>query len=113
MARDMAIELQPHDVCSESLWQGLTLTERALRNLENIEGLKGRAATRPEDACSPEFPGKVIVAMATDPQVMQLSGGTHITAELATRYGIRDIDDKVVPSLREQRGAPIWQPISE
>ena len=32
MARDMAIELQPHDVASLSLWQGLTFTERAQRN---------------------------------------------------------------------------------
>ena len=29
MARDMAIELQPHNVASLSLWQGLTYTERA------------------------------------------------------------------------------------
>jgi len=28
MARDMAIELQPHNVVSLSLWQGLTFTER-------------------------------------------------------------------------------------
>ena len=33
MARDMAIELQPHQVASVSLWQGLTMTERAQRNL--------------------------------------------------------------------------------
>ncbi len=33
MARDMAIELQPYHVASLSLWQGLTFTERAQRNL--------------------------------------------------------------------------------
>ena len=32
MARDMAIELKPHNVASISLWQSLTLTERAIRN---------------------------------------------------------------------------------
>ncbi len=113
MARDMAIELEPHDVCSLSLWQGLTLTELAKHNLENIAGLKGRAATRPEDACTPEFPGRVIAALAADPDVMRHSGGTHITAELAETYGITDIDGKVIPSLRERRGAPIWMPIRE
>jgi hypothetical protein len=29
MARDMAIELEPHNVASISLWQGFTFTERA------------------------------------------------------------------------------------
>jgi NAD(P)-dependent dehydrogenase (short-subunit alcohol dehydrogenase family) len=33
MARDMAIELKPHNVCSLSLWMGLTFTERAERAL--------------------------------------------------------------------------------
>src|SRR5215831_6938235 len=46
MARDMAIELKPHNVCSISLWQGLTMTERAERNLATIPGLKGGAATK-------------------------------------------------------------------
>jgi hypothetical protein len=113
MARDMAIELEPHNVCSISLWQGLTLTELAQRNLANIPGLKGRSATRPEDACTPEFPGRMIAALAADPEVMRHSGGTHITAELARDYGITDIDGKVIPSLRERRGSPIWKPIRE
>lgn len=33
MARDMAVELKPYNVASISLWQGLTFTERANRNL--------------------------------------------------------------------------------
>ncbi|MBK9467899.1 MAG: SDR family NAD(P)-dependent oxidoreductase [Gammaproteobacteria bacterium] len=87
MARDMAIELKPYNVASISLWQGLTLTELAQRNLANIPGLKDGTATRPKDACSPEFPGRVIAALAGDPDVMRHSGGTHITAELAREYG--------------------------
>ena len=113
MARDMAIELKPHDVASISLWQSLTLTERAIRNLDNIPGLKGRSATRPQDACTPEFPGRVIAAVAADPNGMRHSGGTFITAELAQDYGVTDIDGKVIPSLRELRGSPIWKPIGE
>ncbi len=111
MARDMAVELKPHGVASISLWQGLTFTERAERNLASIAGLKGRAATRPEDGCSPEFPGLVIAALANDPKLMQRSGGTFITAELARDYGITDIDGKTIPSLRATRGAPIWNPV--
>ena len=111
MARDMAIELKPHHVASVSLWQGLTLTERAERNLARIPGLKDGAATRPTDGCSPEFPGRVIVAMAGDPDIMRHSGGTFITAEIAKQYGVTDVDGREIPSLRETRGAPVWQPV--
>jgi hypothetical protein len=42
---------------------------------------------------------------------MNRSGATFITAELAQDYGVTDIDGKIIPSLREQRGSPIWQAI--
>lgn len=111
MSRDMGVELKPHNIASVSLWQGLTLTERAERNLATIAGLKEGAATRPQDGCSPEFPGRVIVAMASDPDVMRHSGGTFITAEMASTYAIKDIDGREIPSLRAVRGAPIWSPV--
>jgi 4'-phosphopantetheinyl transferase EntD len=44
---------------------------------------------------------------------MKRSGGTFITAEVAKDYGITDIDGKVIPTLRGERGAPIWQPIAQ
>lgn len=111
MARDMAIELKPHAVASVSLWQGLTFTERAERNIANNPAMKQSVVTNPLVGCSPEFPGRVIVALAADPEVMRRSGATFITAELAQDYGVTDIDGKVIPSLREQRGSPIWQAI--
>jgi NAD(P)-dependent dehydrogenase (short-subunit alcohol dehydrogenase family) len=113
MARDMAIELAPYAIASLSLWQGLTFTERAQRNLANRPEMKQLTVTNPLIGCTPEFPGRVIAALAADPDVMKRSGGTFITAELAQDYGITDIDGKVIPSLRAQRGAPIWQPIAE
>ncbi len=113
MARDMAIELQPHRVASLSLWQGLTFTERAQRNLTRNPEMTEATVTNPAVGCSPEFPGRVIAALASDPEVMKRSGGTFITAEVARDYGITDIDGKVVPSLRAERGAPIWRPIAE
>jgi NAD(P)-dependent dehydrogenase (short-subunit alcohol dehydrogenase family) len=113
MARDMAIELQPHGVASISLWQGLTMTERATRNLANDPGMTQATVTDPAVGSSAEFPGLVIVALATDPGVMRRSGGTFITAELADDYGITDVDGRRIPSLRAQRGAPIWKPIVE
>jgi NAD(P)-dependent dehydrogenase (short-subunit alcohol dehydrogenase family) len=113
MARDMAIELRPHGIASLSLWQGLTLTERAQRNLANIPHLRGAPSTTLSDGSTPEHPGRVIAALIQDPDLMKRSGGTFITAEVAQDYGITDIDGKTIPSLREKRGAPIWQPIGE
>jgi len=111
MARDMAIELKPHNVASLSMWLGLTFTERAERNLGRNPAMKSQTVTNPLVGSSVEFPGRVIVALATDPNIMQRSGGTFIAAELAREYGVTDIDGNVPPSLREQRGSPIWSPI--
>jgi NAD(P)-dependent dehydrogenase (short-subunit alcohol dehydrogenase family) len=111
MARDMAVELAPHDVASVSLWQGLTLTERATRNLSRNPAMTTQIVTDPAVGCSPEFPGRVIAALATDPNLMARSGGTFITAELAGEYGVTDLGGTVVPSLRAQRGAPLWSPV--
>ena len=113
MARDMAIELKPHSVASLSLWQGLTFTERALRNLGRNPAMKNLTVTKPANGCSPEFPGRVITALANDPDIMNRSGGTFISAEVAQDYGVTDIDGKHIPSLRAERGAPIWRPINE
>ena len=113
MARDMAIELQPHNVASVSLWQGLTMTERAQRNLAARPEMTKSVVTSPAVGCSPEFPGRVIAALATEPDLMNLSGGTFITAELAQRYGVTDIDGRTIPSPRAERGSSIWRPITE
>ena len=51
-------------------------------------------------------------AMLADEKIMRLSGGTFITAEMAQLYNVTDTDGRVIPSLRAERGAPIWQPIS-
>jgi NAD(P)-dependent dehydrogenase (short-subunit alcohol dehydrogenase family) len=111
MARDMAIELKPHNVASISLWLGLTFTERAVRNLEAQPEMKAAIVTSPDVGSSPEFPGRVIAALAGDPKIMERSGATWIAAELALDYGVTDVDGKVPPSLRAQRGSPLYSPI--
>jgi NAD(P)-dependent dehydrogenase (short-subunit alcohol dehydrogenase family) len=113
MARDMAIELEPYNIASLSLWQGLTFTERAERNLRRSPEMTKQTVTDPAVGCSPEFPGRVIAALAADPDMMKRSGGSFITAEVARDYGITDVDGAVIPSLRAERGEPIWRPIVE
>jgi NAD(P)-dependent dehydrogenase (short-subunit alcohol dehydrogenase family) len=111
MARDMAIELKPHAVASISLWLGLTFTERAERALRNNPQMKSQTVTNPAVGSSIEFPGRVIAALAGDPEVMKRSGGTYIAAEIANDYGVTDVDGKVPPSLRAQRGSPLYSPV--
>jgi NAD(P)-dependent dehydrogenase (short-subunit alcohol dehydrogenase family) len=106
MARDMAIELKPHNVTSLSLWQGFTYTERAIENLKKVPGMA--AQLNSAVGSSPEFPGLVIAALLADPNLLEKTGGTFINAELAHLYGITDVDGRVIPSLRDERGAPIW-----
>jgi len=112
MARDMAIELEPHGVASLTLWQGLTLTEKAQDNLARMGDRMTKTITSMQGS-SVEHPGRVIAALAADPAVMKRSGGEFVTAELAQEYGITDVDGSVIASARAKRGSPIWRPISE
>ena len=110
MGRDMAVELKPHNVASVTLWQGLTLTEKAKDNLAKVAEKMTSSITM-QKGSSVEHPGRVIVALACDPQIMKRSGGEFITAELADEYGVTDIDGAPVASMRAVRGAPMWQPV--
>ena len=73
--------------------------------------MKAQTVTNPLVGSSVEFPGRVIAALAKDANVLKRSGGTFIAAELARDYGVTDIDGSTPPSLRAERGAPIWQPV--
>lgn len=111
MTRDMAVELAPHGVAAITLWQGLTLTERARDNLAKVAEKMTRSITG-QKGSSVEHPGRVIAALACDPDLMRRSGGEFITAEIARDYGVTDDDGTWVDSMRAQRGAPIWAPLS-
>jgi hypothetical protein len=110
MSRDMAVELKPHNIAALTLWQGLTMTEKAKDNFAKMAG-KMTASITNQKGSSVEHPGRVIAALATDPDVMQRSGGEFVTAELAQEYGITDVDGTIIPSARATRGSPIWAPI--
>ena len=112
MSRDMAIELEPYNVASLVMWQGLTLTEKARDNLEKM-GDKMTTSITSMHGSTVEHPGRVVAALAADPDIMKRSGGEFVTTELAMEYGITDVDGTVIQSARATRGSPIWQPISE
>lgn len=83
MAADMALELGPHNVASVSLYPGLVRTESVMRAAEHFDLSNSE---------SPQFIGRAIAALATDPKVMEKSGQVLIAAALAQEYGFTDID---------------------
>ena len=84
MAVDMAYELREHGVSSVSLWPGLVRTEGVMR---------GREKEKLPHSESPQFVGRAVAALAADPKILEKSGQILIAAELARKYGFRDIDD--------------------
>ncbi|MFC4127749.1 SDR family NAD(P)-dependent oxidoreductase [Nocardia rhizosphaerae] len=103
MAHDMAVDFRPANVAVVSLWMGLLTTERTLAAFAaNPGAYDGLAAT----AESPEFVGRVIDALARDPQLMTRTGRVLIGAELAVELGVTDTDDRQPPSHRPMLGNP-------
>jgi NAD(P)-dependent dehydrogenase (short-subunit alcohol dehydrogenase family) len=75
----LAHELRPHGVSVVAVFPGFTTTERV--QMAGATGLE-----------SPEYTGRCIAALATDPAVSRRSGGGYRVGELARDYGVTDID---------------------
>lgn len=103
MAADMAVELESTPVTALSLWLGLQKTQRSAL-VGGGDGVDYEAFLNRAE--SPEFTGKIIHALLTDPALKQRNGQTLIGAELALEYGLRDLDGNQPGSLRAQLGAP-------
>jgi dehydrogenase/reductase SDR family protein 1 len=102
LAKDMAIELQSEDICCVSLWPGVVNTERTQQLVAS--GDWGKYVKVPlENAETPQFTGKAVVAIATDPNNMEKSGTYQVVAELADEYNFHDVNGKRPPSIRSLR----------
>ena len=82
LTADAAHELREHEVTVVSLYPGLVRTEAVLAagvfDLTNSE--------------SPEFLGRAVAALASDPYVAQWSGQVVVAAALAEHYRFADVD---------------------
>lgn len=95
LAADMAHDLKPHGITAISLWPGIVRTERILEQIDELPfSLKHSE--------SPEFTGRAVVALATDPDVNRHTGSVQVVAELAELYGFTDIDGSQPRSLRRR-----------
>ena len=85
LTSDMATELRPHGVAVVSVYPGLVRTEKVMEaaaylDLSNSE--------------SPDFVGRAVAALASDPDVLRHSGKVLVAAALANQYGFTDVDGK-------------------
>jgi NAD(P)-dependent dehydrogenase (short-subunit alcohol dehydrogenase family) len=81
LTEQLADDLRPHGVAVVAVAPGWMRLERM--------NLTPEQAARTE---SPEFPGRAIVTLADDPNVLERSGGVYTTPELARAYGFTDVD---------------------
>jgi NAD(P)-dependent dehydrogenase (short-subunit alcohol dehydrogenase family) len=102
-AADMGVDLESHGVAAVSLWLGPQVTERTFAAMKERPDQYGAFLQQAE---TPQFNGRVIHALASDPQVMRFNGKTLITAEIAREYGITEEGGRQPPSYREMLGAP-------
>lgn len=104
MAADMAVELAGTGVTTLSLWPGLVNNERM-----QALGLTEFQGFSLANAETPEFIGRVIVALADDPDLGARSGHTLITAEAALDYGVSDVEGNQPDSHRALfGGGPLY-----
>jgi dehydrogenase/reductase SDR family member 1 len=83
MTADMAVELRPHAVAVVSLYPGLVRTEKVMESAQWLD------LTNSE---SPEFIGRAVTALATDPDVLRHTGKVLVAAAVAKEYGFTEAD---------------------
>ena len=90
LTADMAVELKPHNVTVVSLYPGLVRTEKVMEAAQWLDLSNSE---------SPEFIGRAVAALATDPEVDRHSGKVLVAAALAAEYGFTDVDGKTPRAL--------------
>jgi len=90
LTSDAAHDLQPFNVSVISLYPGLVRTERVMRASEFLDLSNSE---------SPQYIGRVIAALYTDPALKEKSGKTLVAAQLGSEYGISDIDGNIPKPL--------------
>uniref|UniRef100_A0A914BZF0 Dehydrogenase/reductase SDR family member 1 n=1 Tax=Acrobeloides nanus TaxID=290746 RepID=A0A914BZF0_9BILA len=111
MAADMALELKPFGITVVSLWPGTVQTEVSKIMLQ--KDVLHKALGLSKELCeklvangeTPEFVGKSIAALASDPKVLKKTGKIHFTADLAKEYKFTDINGKLPPHMRSVSSA--------
>jgi dehydrogenase/reductase SDR family member 1 len=86
LAADVAAQLREYTVAAVSLYPGLVRTEGIMKYAQYMDLSNAESA---------QFTGRAVVALASDPHVMDKSGQSLFITDLAAEYGFTDIDGTV------------------
>lgn len=92
MTADMAHELLDHGVAVVSLYPGLVRTESVMAAAES-------GWLDVSNSESPEYIGRVIAALAADPNIMDRSGQVLVAAAVGAEFGLTDMDGRMPRAL--------------
>lgn len=105
LSADMAVELEPYNVTSVSIYPGIVGTEQitqfAEENKDNADANKGISDRYNWE--TPLLAGRVIAALAAEPNIIKKTGKVQIVAELARKYRLKDENERLPVSLRSLR----------
>src|SRR3569832_2095035 len=87
LTADMAHELKAHGIAAIARYPGLVRTEAVLAAAK-------QGAFSLDNSESPQFIGRVVAALADDPNLMSRSVKTLVAAAAAREFGVLDIDGK-------------------
>lgn len=106
MTYDMGVDFASTQTRVVSLWPGYILTDE-IRNIPEDQFYPEMAAMLPEFE-TPEFSGRVIMALYGEPNKDKWSGQALIGAEIAREYGVTDRDgqDRMIYSAQQGRPVP-------
>ncbi len=95
MARTMAEDLKPHNVAAVAVTPGFLRSEAMLDHFGVTEANWRDGAKRDKFfgfSETPHYIGRAIAALAADPHLMDKTGQTLATWDLAEEYGFTDLD---------------------
>ncbi|MFF3571309.1 SDR family NAD(P)-dependent oxidoreductase [Nocardia jiangxiensis] len=100
LTADMAHDLADTDVTAVSLWPGIVNTELLQMVPADAQGrrmitLPGEGTFDLNEAETPRFPGRAVVALAADPDRRARTGKPWRVRDLADAYGFTDVDGRI------------------
>ncbi len=96
LTSDMAKELGEFGISVVSIWPGLVKSENRLVNaVRQPDGRLTLFGLDLQYAETPHFPGRAVVALATDEKRSSKTGRAFWVADLAREYGFTDIDGTI------------------
>ncbi len=109
MMHDMGKELREHNIATLAIWPGIVKTERLAPAIE-ADALPADYEPLKPGMESPEFPGRIIDAIASLDNYMDYTGQSWWNAELAQQLGVQDIDGAQPMSYAPFMGEPVTPP---